>query len=442
MRLPRLPDRVPSLDRPLVADTHVGAWLVVLATLPFGLDAYRDNPYIGLTTWAPESLMGVNYHVYHVAAEAAMAGENFYTVHPPGQAVFEYLYPPITVLAWYPFTELEWTTGFALFTAISVLAAAVGTWLLVDYVESHGPELGWVDVVFVFALFVLSTHAFGSIYYGNINILLGVAFVVGFWALSVQRETLAGVAFALAALFKVFPALVGLWLLRDRQWRATGTALLTGTAGLLAGVALFGLDLTRYYFRVVPGERSRTAEFVGGYPVDGFAYMTVQRPLSHLLWAVRPEATYGELVVLSVAVCAGAVLFFYADIDGQTERLMAMFVTTVVTVLVLPSLRWYAVLVFLPLVALAYVWRTGPGRGAFLAGALLFSVGETPETVVSSVGGLPDPLSGPAVAVFSVTPPQTLGLALALAGCAWYKLRTTDSHVVAALRTARSRDTF
>lgn len=411
-------------DRPLVADRHLGAWLVLLAALPAGLDSYWDTPHIGLFSWTPEGLMGVNYHVYHAAAEAALAGENFYLAHPPGQGAYTYLYPPITVVTWYPFTLLEWTTGYALFTAISVAAGAVGAWLTVAYVEGRGLRLGWVDVALVFALFVLSTHAFGSVYFGNVNVLLGVAFVVGFWALSARRQVLAGAAFAGAALVKVFPAVIGLWLLRDRQWKATAAAILTGVAGLVAGVALFGLDRTVYYFSEIPAERSRAEAFVGGYPVDGFNYMTVQRPLSHLLWAVWPDAPYAGLVALGVLVCAVAVAAFYVDIEGQPERLMAMFATVVVTVLVVPSLRWYVVVVVLPLVALAYVWREGPGRWAFLAGAVLLSVGTGPDIVVEYLAELPAPLAALATALFGAATPQTLGMALALAGCAWYKFRT------------------
>ncbi|MFC7194998.1 hypothetical protein ACFQL4_10595 [Halosimplex aquaticum] len=41
---------------------------------------------------------GLNYRVYHVAAEAALAGEHFYAATPPNSG-FHYLYPPATVLA-------------------------------------------------------------------------------------------------------------------------------------------------------------------------------------------------------------------------------------------------------------------------------------------------------------------------------------------------------
>jgi len=420
----RLPTWVPTTDRPFVADSHAAAWLVALALLPFGLDAYWDNPRIGLTTWEPSSLMGVNYHVYHVAAEAAMAGENFYTVHPPGQPAYHYLYPPASVIAWYPFTAVGWTTGFALLTLLTVLAGLASAWLLVEYVEEFGPALGWVDVAIVTAAFVLSTHSFGSIYFGNVNVLLAVAIVAGFWALTVDRDGLAGVSFAGAASVKVFPALVGLWLLREKEWKATAVALATGIAGLVAGVALYGFDRTWYYFTVVPGERSRTAQFVGGYPVDAFPYVTVQRPLSHLLWSVWPAATYTHLVVLSVVVCGVVLAYFYLDVSGEHERLMAVFATMVVTVLVFPALRWYVVLVYLPLFALAYVWREGPGRLAFVAGALLFAVGETPTEVAAYAGSLPGPLADPAVALASTVSPQTAGLTVALAGCVWYKTRT------------------
>jgi hypothetical protein len=411
--------------RPLVARRYLGAWLVLLATLPLGLYRYYDNPDIGLFTWAvgestSGAYMGINYHVYHVAAERAVAGEPFYGVAPePATGNFVYLYPPITVTGFVPFSPLDWTTGYLAFTFLSFAGGLAATGVVVRYVESLGAPLGWVDVALVGALFVLSIHVSATVYFGNINILLGLAFAVGFWALVTDRGITAGVAFAVAALFKLFPALVGLWLLRDGRLRAVAAAVGTGVAGILAGLALFGVGTTERFFTSVISGRSDASLFVGGLPVDSPFYVTVQRPLSHLIWTVWPKAPYVVLPAATALVCGGVLAVFYRQVQTQRERLMAVFATVVVTLVIVPSFRLYAPIVFPPLVALLYTWTGGPGRRLFILGALLFSVVTRPRHVLTAaeyLGGL----SGPVTAIGTVATVQLYAYGVMLVACVWH----------------------
>jgi hypothetical protein len=419
-----------STGRPLVARRYLGAWLVLLATLPLGVYRYYSSPDIGLFTWrvgesTSGAYMGINYHVYHVAAERVLAGEPFYGVAPePATGNFVYLYPPVTVTGFLPFGLLDWTTGYLVFTALSLGGAVAATVLVVRYVERLGAPLGWLDVALVFALFALSIHVSATIYFGNINVLLGVAFAAGFRGLQRQREGVAGVAFALAALFKLFPALVGLWLLRDRRWRALVAAVGTGVAGLLAGTGLFGVDTTVHFFTTVLPERSGSSQFVGGYPVGDEFYVTVQRPLSHLIWGIWPGAPYWLLPAGAALVCGVVLATFYRRIETQRERLCAAFATVAVALVAVPSFRLYAPLLFLPLVALLYTWTGGPGRRLFLAGALLFSVVARPHHVLTAAEFL-GPLEGPVAALGSVVTVQLIAYGVMLGGCAWH-LRRSD----------------
>lgn len=410
--------------RPLVARRYLGPWLVLLATLPIGLYRYYSSPEIGLFHWrvgesTAGAYMGINYHVYHVAAERALAGEPFYGVSPaPASDNFVYLYPPITVPSFFPFTILDWPVGYTVFTLVSVLAGIAATVYVVRFVEGNGVPLGWIDVALVLALFVLSIHVSATIYFGNINVMLGLAFAVGFWALIEKREVVAGTAFALAALFKLFPALVGLWLLRDRRWTAVASAVVTGTAGILTGVLLYGTETTDRFFTSVVSGRADSSLFVGGYPVGEPFYVTVQRPLSHLVWGLWPEAPYAVLPLTAVLLCGGVLAYFYRRIETRRERLVSMFVTVVVLLVVVPSFRLYAPLLFPPLVALLYTWKAGPGRRLFLAGGILFSVVARPHHVLSVADRL-GPLSGPITALGSVATVQLYAYAVMVTACAW-----------------------
>lgn len=417
-------DWASPFGRPVVARRAYGAWVVLLATLPHGLWSYARADRLGPDTWAPGGLMGINFRTYHHAATLARAGEAFYGVAPPGAPDWAvYLYPPPSVFAFYPVTLVDWRTGYALWTGLAVLAAVAATALLVDYVEARGAELGWVDVGVLLAALLGSTHAFGTIYYGNVNLVLALGFVVGFWALGRDRGATAGVVFGLLALVKVLPAVVGLWLLRTRRWRATAAAVATGLAGLAVGVAAFGLDLTRRYFGEVLRDRGGATQFVGGAPVDGTYYLTVQQPLSWAVWGLWPAAPYEALVGLAWLSCGLVVAWFYRGLETPVDRLMGLFVTLVVMVVAVPSFRWYVVFLYLPLVALLYGWRDGPGRPAFLAGGVLLSVPASSGDLVGLLAGAPEPvltawyhLAGPANA-------QLLGLGVMVAACAWHRHR-------------------
>lgn len=412
-------------DRPLIAGRYPGAWVVLLVALIPGVARYYLEESLGLFTWdvggGTGAYMGVNYHVYHVAAEHALSGDPFYGITPePAGSIYVYLYPPVTVTAFYPFTTFEWTTGYTLFTALNVLAALGGTALLVQYVEDEGTPLGWLDVGLVFSLFLLSIHVAATILFGNVNVLLGVAFVVGFWGLSRGRQVLAGVAFALAALFKVFPALVGLWLLRDRQWVATGSAVLTGVAGLVTGLLLFGRDTTVRYVTEVLAGRTDAEFFVGGYPADGPYYVTIQRPLSHVVWTVWPDAPYSLLPVLAAAGSGLVLVYFYRRIETQRERLFAIFATVVVALLVVPSFRLYAPLVFLPLVALLYTWTGGPGHRAFVLGGVLFSMVIRPDPLITGTEQYLPALTGLVSPLATFATVQFYAYAITILACVWH----------------------
>lgn len=388
------------------------AGAVTLATTP---------PYLRLPAEA-----GVNYRVFHVAAETARAGGDVYGATPPDAGAFyAYLYPPVTVVGYYPFTLVDAGTGHLLLTVLSLVACVATTALIVRAVESRGRRLGWVDVTLLFAVVAGSVVSYGTLYYGNVNLLLAFLFVVGFRSLEEGSETVAGAAFGLAALWKLFPALVGAWLLRRRAWRAVAAATGVGLGGLLAGVVAFGPGVTERYFLTVVPRRSSTDAFVGGYPTDASYYVTVQRPLSHALWGVWPDAPPQALLVLAGLVGLGTLAVFYYDIHTDLDRLFAVCATVLVTVTVAPSLQWYLALAYYPLLALLYCWTGGPGRRLFLLGCALLFVGGRPDQVVAAVLdlGLPAALESLLVGVARVATVQTYGVACVLLGCCWGKYR-------------------
>ena len=432
------------LGRPLVASRRWGAWVVMAFAICWGYLAYDrdfDPDWLALG-WDPGGNVGANLRTYRYTARLAREGQSFYEVAPPGLEEWAvYLYPPITVVAYYPFTLLEWMHGYWLLVCLNVLAGLVVAGAIVQFVDGTAGQLAWLDVALITGVVLLSPFTFGTIYYGNINLLVALAFVVGFLALEHDRPVVSGAAFGLAALFKLFPALVGAWLLRRRAWRAVASAIAVGGGGLFAGLVVYGWGPTATFFTEVLVDRAETAAFVGGYPAGGTFYVTVQRPLSHLLWGAFPGAPPELLTPLSVLVCGGALAVFYTDVETFHERLVAILATVFVTVTVFPALQWYLVLSFFPMVPLWYVWD-GPGRLLFLAGGAVMFGNAYPAGLVEWVRefGLP-PLPELVLAnVFTFATMQLYGIAIMLVACALAKFGVHPRREVARLAARFSTD--
>ena len=426
--MPRIPDRIVAAwlrSRPLVVRPVIGAWLVFGYALYRGYDSYdrNFNPELTALSWDPGPNVGSNFRTYRHAAELALSGEPFYNVAPPALDQWAvYLYPPITVVTFYPVTALEWLTGYGLLVALNLLAGLAAAMLIVRFIEARGRGVGWLDLGLIFAVFALSPFSWGTIYYGNINLLLALAFVVGFLALWTDHETLAGTAFALAALWKLFPALVGFWLLRQRAWRAIGAAIAVGGGGVVAGIVLFGWRTTHIFITEVVFGRADTARFVGGYPGDGRYFVTIQRPLSHVIWNVWPNAPRAILVPTAVLVAIGILGLFYVRLDTGQDHLFAIFATVAITVTLMPSQQWYLVMLFFPMIPLLYLWD-GPGQYAFVLGAVVLFFNERPGSMIEWLGetGVPAAIEWAGIGIFTFATVQLYAIGLMAGACLWCK---------------------
>ena len=422
------------LRRPFVGSSNKGAWAVMLYAIYRGYLFYHRNfnpDWLGLT-WNPGRNVGANFRTYRYTAKLAKDGQAFYGTVPPGLDEWAvYLYPPITAVAYYPFTLLGWMSGYWLIVGLNVLAGLVVAGAIVYFIERAGRRLGWLDVALIAGLLLVSPFTAGTIYYGNINLLIALALVVGFLWLERDRSVGAGMAFGCAALFKLFPALVGAWLLRRKAWRTIGSAIAVGGGGLLAGVAVYGWDPTVVFFTDVLFNRAETATFVGGYPADGTYYVTMQRPVSHVLWGIFPSAPPELLLPLTLLIAGGLLSVFYSSVETLHERLVAIFATVVVTVTVFPALQWYLVLLFFPMVPLWYLWD-GPGRRLFLAGGVVMFANVSPGSLIGAIQrvGFPDPIELVLLNVFSFATVQLYGIGLMLAACAFAHYNLHPSRTV------------
>lgn len=363
-------------------------------------------------------MAGVNFHVYYLAAGAAVSGGDLYAVAAPGYAHLPYVYPPVVALAFLPYRLVgSWQLAFAVHLLVTVAASLALARLLVRLAEAGGRSLPRVDRLLVMAFVVGSVHAVPSLFYGNVNPFLVLALAAG--AVSLDRSAAAaGASFALPAAVKVFPAAFGLWLVRLRAWRAVAAAVATGLAALGASVALFGVAAHRAYLAKALLPRRRTAEFAGG--LDPAApYLTVRRPLSVLL----PDAEPTVLVLLAgLALAPVAAYLLAADVEEGPGGLVALHGTVAATLLFFPSYQTYFVFLFVTLVPLLYRLEPGPARTTFVAGAVVANVPITLRSVELVLG---PPLEAPVLAalapVLALGSPRLYGVLLTLAALVRYR---------------------
>ena len=384
-------------------------------------------------------LVASSYLVYHHAALAVLAGESLYAAPPPSHPGFTYMYPPATVLAYVPLALLPWRIGLAIQTLATLAAVAVLAGICVRTLRDLGVEVTRVDLGLVTGFCLLSPTAFPSVAFGNVNLLLAAAVAVGLAALEADRqwagglaapwahrEWVAGAALGAVAAVKVFPALLGVWLLRRRSVRGVVGAILTGAGVLAVGLLVFGLETTVYYVTDVLFPRAGGDEFVAVTETRR-AFLTLHRPLL-LLVDLGPVG----LVALSVAVVAPLVGYCYTTVATPLDRLVAAFVTVAAALVVVPSYYVYYPLVFYPLIPLCYLLDGRP-RVLVLAGGVLGTFAVTMRSADALEALLPRGVAGPALdgldAILTVVTPPTLGLVVAMLGCCLYvRLRRIGRH--------------
>ncbi|WP_440990840.1 glycosyltransferase family 87 protein [Haloarchaeobius baliensis] len=358
--------------------------------------------------------LGLDLAVYRVAAEAWLSGGPVYEVSPDRAPTLTFLYPPVAVLAFVPFAVVPGSVALVAFSALNVAAGLALAWVLVRYLRERGIDLARTDVALLAVACTVSGYRGASLYFSQVNVFLALALAVGFVALERDREELAGATLALPAFLKLFPVVVGAWLLRRRAWRGVGAAVAVGLGLHLLGAVLFGPDLAATYVEVALSERTGVGVFAGGLaPTE--TYLTLHRAGSHLVGA-GSLARYG----FAAAVLLPALAVCYRDVSTPDRRLTAWFATLVAMLLGFPSYQVYVGLLLFPLFALLYLFPAGRFRQLFLVGAALSTTVYAGGEFVAAAGAVPlvgDLLSDVLQPVLTLAAPATYGLLCCLVAC-------------------------
>ncbi len=369
-----------------------------------------------LTTpvFSPEQFMLAS-DVYYYAAESLLDGGDIYEVAPPDRPGFYYIYPPVVIFTFILHTLTGSPAGaYLLQTALNLCFAAGIAVLCWRALSRRGVSLSRWDGALLFGFALLSAHSSISLVNGQVNIGLGFAIALGLDALDRNRDDIAGVAFALAALVKLFPAVLGLWLLRRRAYRGVGLAIAVGLTGLLVGLLALGPDVTATYLSDV-----LTGRYDGfdGAPDPDQTRGGAQRQVAALLGIGPPLVT-----PIAALVLVPVVGYLYLNVESDLQRLATALGTILATLLFLPLQRLYMVLFAFPLVLLLYRLPGGRPRLLLIVGTLVSFVRTEFSIVRDTLTSLPlgrfeTPLVATIERLFEVVLPPTLGMWLLLGAC-------------------------
>ena len=390
--------------------------LLVLGCLA-GLSVYLLTPFE-----QPEQLT-LATDVYYHATSSFLDGGDLYWNHPPDRSGYNFLYPPITVLVFIPHVLTGSATGAYLLQTVLNIGAVLGTTIvIIRALERRNIAVTVVDSVLVGLLLIASSYGAIQIINGQVNLWLAFALAIGFDALDRDRHRLTGLAFAVAALFKVFPAILGLWLLRLRAWRAVGAAIATGVAGLVVGMVLFGPELTVSYFVDVLFARFGDSTYEG-QPAPTDNVDGIHRHLAALWPTGEPYYTAVAFLVIGSLLTST-----YLHIETRFDRDVTALATMTAILLFLPLQPLYFPLITFPLCMLLFRTHEPPIKWAFLIGTFLTFIHIDLQAIDLWLSVIPTPtiiadaLVRLATALFTVILPPTIGLWILFLTCVWIQV--------------------
>ena len=383
---PWLAARAPTPDRHALgeadreAGTSASRGLMIVAAI--GALAYLRLALLDVLAIEVPSDLRVNYIGALALREGLNPYDNAVALQVAGREAIPYVgtrlwamvtNPPTAMLYFAPYSSMPLAAARLVFLAVNhlaLLATAVLTWRLVRPALPPAVWLGLVlGVVTLLDPFLLAFRL------GQVDLIIGLALAAAAYRLRNGDDTWGGALIGLAAILKIAPGLLALYLLWRGRWRAlAGLAATVGAAGALS-LVLAGPEVWQYYLTVrlpdllagsalfnnlsLPGLILRV--FMGPELAQGYLDLQPDIPLARLLIAVA--------LLAAIGVTAGAL--------GRSTRTGRSFVLefslAVVAALVVSGVTWPHYLAWLlPLVGLsvAFHWPTTASRWtAALSGA-------------------------------------------------------------------------
>lgn len=279
-------------------------------------------------------------------------------------------------------------------------------------------ELDIFDQALILLFAIFSIYPIVNMALGQVNYILAAVITAGYFAYERDEDIKAGVYFALAALPKLFPGLLGVYLIRNRSFKAAIAAIWTGVIGIIIGALLFGMSNTRSYIEFLLSGGIKTGFFNNGPPSADAHIVTLSRPLSHIF----PDASHLQYTVLSVLLMSVVLYVCYRDMSTLVDRLVAFTVTLIAMIIIIPPNMVYPVFVLFPIIPLLYLLDDPEVLGIYTTGILVMNIIFVPTELKDIVAMLPvqmgvlDWTMAIVTQVLSVASGPLIGLLMIIAG--------------------------
>ena len=328
-----------------------------------------------------------DFQTYYAAAENAVSGSQFIGADAP-MPHGSYVYLPITLLFFIPFSLLpQWTVAYPLLIGLNVAGGIILGHLVILILKERGVTLSNLNIALVVGCFTVSSVGVLNLLQTQPNLWLAVFVVAGFRFVQQDRPLMAGILFAIPAIVKLWPALLGVWLLYRHEWRAIAVAVATGVSAIIASVLVFGVDVNVRFFNHILAERSWTDNFAGGVDPD-MQIVTIRRPISMLLPSLDPAF----MAIIGLLICGVLlVTFYWLGTVGDIDPFLPFSATLVLMTIAFPSITPYAVFFLVPGVIYLYQIDTPAYIYSLSISTIMIALTFTPKHINSIISLLPLP---------------------------------------------------
>ncbi|MBF6060639.1 DUF2029 domain-containing protein [Nocardia terpenica] len=240
----------------------------------------------------------IDLQVYRLGVQAMWHGADMYGTLPKTTLGIglPFIYPPFAALALSPFAMLPWHPAAVSFFVVSTLALAVTLYLAVRRLWIGGLEPALWATACALPLGMLLEPVHSTLDFGQVNMLLMV--LVAADCLARRPKWPRGMLIGIAAAIKLTPAAFVLYFLVRRDYRAAGTAAVTGAVATGLAYAVLPRESTRYWLggmgnvSGLSGSAFHTNQSIQGV----LSRLRVPEPAFTLLWLVFSVALLALVV--------------------------------------------------------------------------------------------------------------------------------------------------
>jgi alpha-1,2-mannosyltransferase len=341
-------------------------WSIALVIAAIALLLFLNGSLI--STW---SALHTDLSINLVAADALRDGADPYgdtvlfdraialgspTLLVYTQLFTSYIQPPTSALSLLPLTELGWREATRTYLVLNhiFLLGAVG---IVLATVRPTVKLPWL-IAGIALVLMLYSQIYGSFALGQVDALLALLLAVAFWGYCRGNAPVAGAAIALGAAIKLIPALLLLYFLWRRDFKAFAWGIGVGVALFVLSLAYIGPDIYRtYLLEIVPALLKGSPHYANASFATIIARLNTPPTVGPL-----PEMIYLDEVSLSLgwrifgAAVGLAALATVAAILGRRQpaasardpgRVLPEFYLVVTVGLIISSVTWEFYVVWL-----------------------------------------------------------------------------------------------